>query len=121
MITSQAKAWNDTVRMAMCIDLILKPQADKRGGKLFLWQDNFSAHKARCLDEIYAEAGVTSEFLPPQMTDELQVMQLNSFFRIHLLQVLSIGIGSPSQCFDKEYDSKITSIGYLDSFSGFSC
>jgi len=31
IITSQHKAWNDKVRMAMCIDLILKPEALKRG------------------------------------------------------------------------------------------
>jgi len=41
IITSQHKAWNDKVRMAMCIDLILKPEAIVRGGKLFLWLVEF--------------------------------------------------------------------------------
>jgi hypothetical protein len=33
IITSQFKAWNDTVRMAMYIDLILKPLAEQRPKK----------------------------------------------------------------------------------------
>ena len=37
IITSQFKAWNDTVRMAMYIDLILKPLAESQGGKFYLW------------------------------------------------------------------------------------
>ena len=32
VITTQFKARNDTVRMAMLIDLILKPESEKRGG-----------------------------------------------------------------------------------------
>jgi len=34
VITSQYKAWNDTVRMAMLIDLILKPESEKPDGQL---------------------------------------------------------------------------------------
>ena len=49
IITSQFKAWNDTVRMAMYIDLILKPLAEKQGGKFFLWMDNVSSHKVDLL------------------------------------------------------------------------
>ena len=73
IITSQHKAWNDKVRMAMSIDLILKPEALKRGGKLFLWQDNCAVHKQTCLDRIYDDANVQADYLPPNMTYILQV------------------------------------------------
>jgi len=49
VITSQLKAWNDTVHMAMLIDLILKRGSEKRGG-VFLWMDNSGVHKGSCLD-----------------------------------------------------------------------
>lgn len=76
VITSQYKAWNDTVRMAMLIDLILKPESEKRGGKLFLWMDNCGVHKGDCLDAIYEEANVEVGYLPPNMTYILQVLDL---------------------------------------------
>lgn len=76
IITSQHKAWNDTVRMSMCIDLILKPEAIKRGGKLFLWQDNCAVHKVSCLDAIYAEANIQVDYLPPNMTYILQARNI---------------------------------------------
>jgi hypothetical protein len=79
IITSQHKAWNDKVRMAMCIDLILKPEAIVRGGKLFLWQDNCRVHKVTCLDDpVYANALVEAEYLPPNMTYILQVKMVTS-------------------------------------------
>ena len=34
-VTSQHKAWNDTVRMCMWVDLILKPAKDNLGGRPF--------------------------------------------------------------------------------------
>jgi len=76
IITSQHKAWNDKVRMAMCIDLILKPEAIKRGGKIFLWQDNCKVHKVTCLDNVYAEANIEEDYLPPNMTYILQVISI---------------------------------------------
>ena len=44
VITSQYKAYNDYVRMAMMIDLIFKPAATANGGKLLMWCDNCSIH-----------------------------------------------------------------------------
>jgi len=77
IITSQYKAWNDTVRMAMYIDLILGPYAKtQRNEKIFLWQDNARLHKVKCLDEIYAENGVAVGYLPPNTTYMLQVLDL---------------------------------------------
>ena len=68
--------------MAMCIDLILKPESEKRGNKLFLWQDNFSAHKTSCLDSIYSEANIETDYLPPNMTYILQVIIFNIEIKI---------------------------------------
>lgn len=77
VVTSQHKAWNDTVRMAMYIDLILKPfVADKCGGKFFLWMDNVGSHKTDALHEIFREACVEVGYLPPNMTQFLQVLDL---------------------------------------------
>ena len=76
IITSQYKAWNDTVRMAMYIDLILKPLADKQGGKFFLWMDNVSSHKVDLLDAIFKEANIEIGYFPPNMTQFLQVLDL---------------------------------------------
>ena len=76
IITSQFKAWNDTVRMAMYIDLILKPLAEKHGGKFFLWMDNVSSHKVDLLEAIFKEANVEVGYFPPNMTQFLQVLDL---------------------------------------------
>jgi hypothetical protein len=72
IITSQYKAWNDTVRMAM----ILKPLAASRGGKFFLWMDNVSSHKTDVLEAILKEAAIEVGFFPPNMTQYLQILDL---------------------------------------------
>ena len=76
IITSQFKAWNDTVRMAMYIDLILKPLAEKQGGKFFLWMDNVSSHKVDLLDTIFKEANIEVGYFPPNRTQFLQILDL---------------------------------------------
>jgi hypothetical protein len=77
IITSQHKAWNDTVRMAMYIELILKPYAEKQPNKkVFLWQDNCGLHKVKCLDETYEECNVEVGYLPVNTTYMLQVLDL---------------------------------------------
>jgi len=72
VITSQVKAWNDSVRMAMYIDLILAP-IKLRDGKMLLWMDNCSLHKTPSVEQVFAEHGITVVFLPPNMTGVLQV------------------------------------------------
>jgi len=86
IITSQYKAWNDTVRMAMYIDLILKPLAASRGGKFFLWMDNASSHKTDILDDIFKEANIEVGFFPPNMTQFLQILDLivNGALKAHI-------------------------------------
>ena len=60
----------------MYIDLILKPLAEKQGGKFFLWMDNVSSHKVDLLDAIFKEANVEVGYFPPNMTQFLQVLDL---------------------------------------------
>jgi hypothetical protein len=63
--------------MAMHIDLILKPWTrDDADGKLFLWMDNCGPHKTDCLHSVFNEANVEVGLLPPNMTSELQVLDL---------------------------------------------
>ena len=76
VITSQHKAWNDSVRMAMMIDLVLKPYVDRNGGKMLLWMDNCSLHKVWWLQPMFDAAGIQVAYLPPNMTWLLQVLDL---------------------------------------------
>ena len=76
VITSQHKAWNDQIRFAMMIDLILAPYAERNGGKLLLWMDNCSLHHGSDLKPILDAAGITVGYLPPNMTWILQVLDL---------------------------------------------
>ena len=75
VITSQVKAWNDTTRMVMWFDLIMKPIKD-RLGKLLIWCDNCGSHKTSSVKEVIAETNIDVAFLPPNMTAELQVLDL---------------------------------------------
>ena len=75
VITSQHKAWNDTVRMMMFVDLILK-DIKERDGKLLLWMDNCGPHKTDEVSNFINESGVNTALLPPNMTDLLQVLDL---------------------------------------------
>ena len=76
IITSQHKAWNDSVRMAMYVDLVLKPIHDKNGGKSFVWADNCGCHKTPCVKGLLDLHGIPIALLPPNMTDVLQVIDL---------------------------------------------
>ena len=94
IITSQIKGWNDTIRMAMLIDLILKPQAILREGKLLVWMDNCSAHHVEALSSIFKEANVEVSFLPPNTTYLLQVLDLvvNGPLKAHIRRARSAAI-----------------------------
>ena len=76
VITSQYKAWNDAIRMAMMIKLVLKPYVDRNGGKMLLWMDNCSLHHVWWLQPMFDEAGIKCAYLPPNMTWILQVLDL---------------------------------------------
>jgi hypothetical protein len=44
VVTSQCKAWNDTVRMVMWFELVMKPIKVEKT-KLMIWCDNCGSHK----------------------------------------------------------------------------
>ena len=75
IVTSQVKAWNDTTRMAMWFELIMQPIKEKLG-KLMIWCDNCGSQKTNSVNEVVIETGIDVAFLPPNMTAELQVLDL---------------------------------------------
>lgn len=76
IITSQHKAWNDTVRMCMWVDLVLLPAKEARGGKALLWMDNCSCHVTGIIEQRMQAGGVVVLNFPPNMTALLQVLDL---------------------------------------------
>ena len=76
IITVQRKAWMDTVGICMWADVQLGPfYATKRGKCCVVW-DNCGPHKVAAVTEVFKGWGITSEALPPKMTDILQAMDL---------------------------------------------
>jgi DDE superfamily endonuclease len=78
IITSQHKAWNDTIRMAMWTDLIMNGNhVDKtEGGRRLLWMDNCGCHKTEAIVALFEQLNIDIALLPPNMTDILQVLDL---------------------------------------------
>jgi hypothetical protein len=75
VITSQFKAWNDTVRMIMWLELVVKPLKEKLND-LLIWFDNCGCHKTAVVDEVIHDLNVYVACLPPNMTGVLQVLDL---------------------------------------------
>ena len=75
VITSQVKAWNDTVRMILWFEVVIKP-IKERLGKMLIWCDNCGSHKTTSVMKAIREIGVDVVFLPKNMTGELQVLDL---------------------------------------------
>ena len=76
VITSQVKAWNDTVRMIMWYELVVNPIQVSLGRNVLLWCDNCGSHKTASVQKVIREVGVDVAFLPKNMTGELQVLDL---------------------------------------------
>ena len=74
IITSQCKAWNDTVRMIAWFEVIMKPIRDGLG-KMLLWNDNCSSHKTSIVRDVITAIGMA--YLPRNMT---QYMERHSTF-----------------------------------------
>ena len=73
VITLQQKAWMDTVRVCMWIELQLGPYFEgKRGFAGLVW-DNCGPHGVAAVKELAKDWGITLLPLPPNMTDVLQV------------------------------------------------
>lgn len=75
VITSQYKAWNDSIRMIMWLELVVGP-LKRRLTKLMIWFDNCGCHKTDIVDVEIARLGVQVACLPPNMTGVLQVLDL---------------------------------------------
>jgi hypothetical protein len=75
VITSQCKAWNDTTRMVMWFELVMRPIKVEKT-KLMIWCDNCGSHKTSSVKDVITETGIDVAFLPPNMTGELQVLDL---------------------------------------------
>ena len=93
IVTAQSRAWNDTARMLMYVELVLGPMSDgaesivgglttRKGGnaserpKHFLWMDNFSVHNSDDVRKELKRRQVEAGFYPPNMTGELQVLDV---------------------------------------------
>ena len=75
VITSQFKAWNDSIRMIMWLETVVGP-LKRRLNKLMIWFDNCGCHKTDIVDVEIARLGVQVACLPPNMTGVLQVLDL---------------------------------------------
>jgi hypothetical protein len=95
--------------MAMYIDLILKPLAEKQGGKFFLWMDNVSSHKVDLLEAIFKEANVEVGYFPPNMTQFLQVLDLiiNGPLKAHVRRIRGENILEYFRHYKELYDAEM--------------
>jgi hypothetical protein len=75
IITSQHKAYNDTIRMAMFVELVMKPIAD-RDGKCLYWSDNCSCHGEEQVEQTFADCNIETASYPANTTPYLQVLDV---------------------------------------------
>ena len=75
IITNQYKAWNDSVRMMMWVELVMKP-IKIRDEKVLLWFDNCGCHKTHIISKALSELNIRVACIPPNMTAILQVLDL---------------------------------------------
>ena len=106
VITSQVKAWNDTVRMILWFEVIIKPLKEKLG-KMLIWCDNCGSHKTSSVTEVISEVGVDVCFLPKNMTGELQVLDLvvNGPLKAHIRTIRANRLYKSFQEFKRERES----------------
>ena len=104
VITSQVKAWNDTVRMCMWFELIVLPIRNKLG-KMLIWCDNCGSHLTQAVKDVIIECNVDVAFLPKNMTAELQVLDLvvNGPLKAHIRNKRALRLYNAFQ----EYKSNI--------------
>ena len=76
VITSQVKARNDSVRIILWFEIVMLPLKEKLV-KMLLWYDNCGSHKTSVVKDVIEEIGIDVAFLPPNMTSELQVLDLD--------------------------------------------
>ena len=76
VITIQHKAWMDTARCCMWVDLQLGPYFAKKRGRCALIWDNCGPHGVAATRDMCDTWRIFDDRLPPNMTDVLQVMDL---------------------------------------------
>ena len=108
VITSQCKAWNDTVRMIVWFEVVMKPIKD-RLGRMLLWNDNCSSHKTTIVKSIISAIGIDVAYLPPNMTSELQVLDLavNGPLKAHIRKNRANRLYTSFQTFKRKSDENI--------------
>jgi hypothetical protein len=87
-VTSQARAWCDTVVNCMVSDLVKKPLQIILGGKLLDWGGNCGPHKTEACKKVNEENGIDTAFLAPQVTGTNQVISFIHIYIIHLIIIL---------------------------------
>lgn len=75
VITSQHKAYNDTVRQLMYNELILKPMRDKYGD-MMLWQDGCAIHDVDAVKTDFGEKNIKTAIFLPNLTPYMQPLDL---------------------------------------------
>ena len=107
VITSQYKAWNDTVRVVMWLETVVQPLKEKNG-KLMIWFDNCGCHKTAAVDKVISELGVQIACLPPNMTGVLQVLDLvvNGPLKAHTRNLRGARIVESFQKFKAAYEEE---------------
>ena len=107
VITSQYKAWNDTIRMIMWLETVVKPLKEKLG-KLMIWFDNCGCHKTSNVDDVIEELDVQIACLPPNMTGVLQVLDLvvNGPLKAHTRNLRGARIVESFQKFKTLYEEE---------------
>jgi len=76
VITANSTAWMDSVTMAMWVEVQLGPWATESGRPKLLVMDNCGPHSVPAVQATFAAQGIAVQKLPPNMTGELQVMDL---------------------------------------------
>ena len=105
VITSQCKAWNDTIRMVLWFDVVMKPIKELLG-KMLLWNDNCGSHKTTPVRDEIKKIGIDVAYLPRNMTSELQVLDLvvNGPLKAHIRTNRANRLYKSFQVFKKERD-----------------
>ena len=102
VISSQIKAWNDTIRLAMWIDLIAQPfKKNHCGGKLLIWRGNYPSLNAETIKRLARELGIGIQNLPVNMIYLLQVLDLivNAIIKRHIRTVRAFDIANAFKSF----------------------
>jgi len=120
LIMVQHKAWMDSVGMFVMCDVQLKRLGEESGRQrwLMVW-DNCGPHNVDAVKQRFAAAGIDTESLPPNMTDNLQVMELvvNGALKAAIRRARCVGLFFFFQSFKNKCMSAIAKKEELPAFS----